>query len=111
MRMTGRNVSITQFVLASLTKVDRPLRDKTGMTGKYDFTFEFAPPRIGGGPDINASEPQPGMTFKDAIQERLGLKLVPRQGAGHNAHPRSRREAHRELNQSRVKQIAQEHDR
>jgi uncharacterized protein (TIGR03435 family) len=80
MRMTGRNVSITQFVLASLTKVDRPLRDKTGLTGKYDFTFDFAPPRIGGGPDINASEPQPGMTFKDAMQDRLGLKLVPDKG-------------------------------
>jgi uncharacterized protein (TIGR03435 family) len=80
MRMTGRNVSITQFVLASLTKVDRPIVDKTSLTGRYDFTLEFAPPRIGGGPDINASEPLPGMTFKDAMQERMGLKLVPDSG-------------------------------
>lgn len=80
MRMSGRNVSMTQFVLASLTKVDRPVVDKTGLNGKYDFTLEFAPPRIGGGPDINPSEPPPGMTFKDALQDRLGLKLVPDNG-------------------------------
>lgn len=80
MRMSGRNVSMTQFVLASLTKVDRPLLDKTGLIGKYDFTLEFAREKIGRGPDTDASEPPPSPTFPEAIQEQMGLKLVASNG-------------------------------
>jgi uncharacterized protein (TIGR03435 family) len=80
MRMVGRNVSLTQFVFSSSPKVDRTLVDKTGLAGKYDFTLEYVPERIGSGPDINASEPPASPTFSEAIQEQMGLKLVPNKG-------------------------------
>jgi uncharacterized protein (TIGR03435 family) len=79
-RMVGRNVSLARFIFAASTKVDRTMIDKTGLTGKYDFTLEFVPPRIGSGLDTNASEPPPGPTFPEAIEEQMGLKLVPDKG-------------------------------
>jgi uncharacterized protein (TIGR03435 family) len=42
--------------------------DKTGLTGKYDFTFEFGLPK---GNDLTGGGP----TVPDAVQ-KLGLKLV-----------------------------------
>jgi uncharacterized protein (TIGR03435 family) len=79
-RMVGRNVSVAQFIYSSSPKVDRTIVDKTGLTGKYDFTLEFAPERIGSGPDTNASEPPPSPTFPEAIRDQMGLKLVPNKG-------------------------------
>ena len=79
-RMAGRNVSLSQFVWYASTEAGRNVLDKTGLTGKYDFTLEFAPQKVGGGPDPNASEPVPGAIFPDAVEEQMGLKLVPGKG-------------------------------
>lgn len=62
--------------------VDRPVVDKTGLTGKSDFTVEFAPEtndrRADDGP---AFPPQSaGPTFYEALREQLGLRLVPQKG-------------------------------
>jgi uncharacterized protein (TIGR03435 family) len=79
-RMVGRNVSLAQFIYSSSPKADRTIIDKTGLNGKYDFTLEFVPQRIGSGLDTNASEPPPGPIFTEALQDKLGLKLVPDKG-------------------------------
>jgi uncharacterized protein (TIGR03435 family) len=57
-----------------------PVLDKTRLAGKYDFKLEFsrgsfAPPTPPGVslPSTNDSEP----TIRDALQDQLGLKLVP----------------------------------
>jgi uncharacterized protein (TIGR03435 family) len=64
-------------------QINRPVLDKTGLTGKYDFSIEFTPNlppgRPGPGPVgaasfDNASEPGPNLA--DAVQRQLGLKLV-----------------------------------
>jgi uncharacterized protein (TIGR03435 family) len=65
--------------------LNRPVVDKTGLTGKYDFDLEFAPdpgsvplpPPLPGaaGPVDNAIPRGPDLTT--ALKEQLGLRLVP----------------------------------
>ena len=67
--------------------VDRPVVDRTGLTGLYDVEFDFTPvqtpfsPGPGGpapaAPDSNA----PPLIFT-ALQEQLGLKLKPETAPG-----------------------------
>ncbi len=67
--------------------VDRPVADRTGLTGLYDVEFDFTPvqtpfsPGPGGpapaAPDSNA----PPLIFT-ALQEQLGLKLKPETAPG-----------------------------
>ena len=48
--------------------------DRTGLEGGYDFTLHFAPPGL----NANASTtPDDAPQFVTALQEQLGLKLVP----------------------------------
>lgn len=63
-------------------QVNRPVLDKTGLTGNYDFTLEFTmdmnrlttpPPPAGAAGDI-ATDPSPDIG--SALQEQLGLRLV-----------------------------------
>jgi len=54
--------------------------DKTGLTGKYDFNLEYAGgSRIGAALSLPTSadgEPSGGLSFVDAIEKQLGLKLT-----------------------------------
>jgi uncharacterized protein (TIGR03435 family) len=62
----------------------RPVIDKTGLTGKYDFSidFHFDPRGLGlppppGGPAAPAdSATEPGPDLAAAVQQQLGLRLV-----------------------------------
>ena len=68
-----------------------PVVDKTGLTGTYDFTLKYvyAPNLAGLRASLNdaastqpagaASDPN-GPTLLDALQDRLGLKLVSGKG-------------------------------
>lgn len=68
----------------------RLVADKTGLTGKYDFTLQFAPERETLMPgtterasmQADASPPSDanGPSIFTAIQEQLGLKLEPTKG-------------------------------
>jgi uncharacterized protein (TIGR03435 family) len=69
------------------TALNRPVLDKTGLAGQYDYSIDYvmdlagaplSPPGNGPGPGaaaINASEPGPDIVA--AVQQQLGLKLVP----------------------------------
>jgi uncharacterized protein (TIGR03435 family) len=50
-----------------------PVVDKTGLTGKYDYYLEFAPPRRPPGVPPDDNNPLPSIF--NAVQEQLGLKL------------------------------------
>jgi len=57
--------------------LDRPVRDQTGITGRYDFKITFMPDDSlfgGHGPAPPASD-NPAPNFFTAIQEQVGLKL------------------------------------
>ena len=50
------------------------VRNRTGLDGVYDLTLHFAPPRLNPDPSAPVDDaPQ----FVTALQEQLGLKLVP----------------------------------
>ena len=76
-RDLGHSISMDKLV-ETLTgfpedpNVDRPIVDRTGLTGMIDFTLEFARPRLGQ-PGTPPDESLP--TFATALQEQLGLKL------------------------------------
>ena len=81
--MSLRSARSTQLTFAKATMgrladqlsssgVDRPVIDKTGLTGSYDFQLSWTP-QTGGPP---APDPDDADIFT-AIQEQLGLKLEP----------------------------------
>ena len=60
---------------------DRPVLDKTGLTGKIDFVIEFTPQFNGPLPPGANFQPDPtGPTFLEALKEQLGLKLESQTG-------------------------------
>jgi uncharacterized protein (TIGR03435 family) len=78
--VNGRNQSITASkknmdelakMIPRVFSVDRPVVDRTGLAGAYDFKIEATPEsRItGGDPDLN------NITIFTAVQQQLGLKL------------------------------------
>jgi uncharacterized protein (TIGR03435 family) len=71
-RTSFRGTGLTSEIIAEqLSRVaGRVVVDRTGLTGNYDLTLEWSPDD-GGAPNTNS----PG--FFRAIQEELGLKLVP----------------------------------
>ena len=79
-RAGARNLPMS--LLASLVpnmsrnEVDRPVVDRTGLTGGFDFTMASAlPPVPGIPPDPDAP------VFRDTLRDELGLKLEPIRGA------------------------------
>jgi len=74
----GHTVARAQPVSALATtlgnQLNHPVVDKTGLTGKYDFAIEFTP-NLPGAAAGDASVP--GSNLAEAIQQQLGLRLVP----------------------------------
>jgi uncharacterized protein (TIGR03435 family) len=54
----------------------RPVVDKTGLAGGYDFRLDWTPEDTS---EVNNGET--GGTFRDALRNQLGLKLLPQSGA------------------------------
>ena len=50
--------------------------DKTGLTGKFDFTWEYGLPALKRKASAEASDPGDGPTVFFALEKQLGLKLV-----------------------------------
>jgi uncharacterized protein (TIGR03435 family) len=71
----ARNVTIQiiadQFP-GLLNSVDRPVIDKTGLVGTFDFSIEFTP-EVPAGANFHPNETGP--TFLEALKEQLGLKM------------------------------------
>jgi uncharacterized protein (TIGR03435 family) len=88
MAMSGTDgrvrVRARQFAIAGLTamlvnQLNRPVLDKTGLTGLYDFTLEFAPESTPLRPptpgDSAAADPSGAPPLSVALERQLGLKL------------------------------------
>jgi uncharacterized protein (TIGR03435 family) len=62
-------------------QIARPVLDKTGLTGIYDFTLDWVPdappPSSPDAPNGVALPGVPGASLFTALQEQLGLKLEP----------------------------------
>jgi uncharacterized protein (TIGR03435 family) len=72
--VNGRNqvITATRYTVADLARslgfvgADRPVIDRTGLTGEYDFRIEATPRR-----DVELGD----ISVHTAVQEQLGLKL------------------------------------
>ncbi len=91
-RLIGKAQTVEQLAVSLSNQLNKPVVDKTGISGQYDFVLEFTPDMQGGAPRMaglpplpaiqipdgqqpNASEPG-GMTLVGALQQQLGLKLT-----------------------------------
>jgi uncharacterized protein (TIGR03435 family) len=79
MRLVGsRNITLASIADAIYQngsvarEVDKPVLDRTGLIGKFDFTLEYAH-------DLGSDAP-PGSVFLDEVREQLGFKLVTSRG-------------------------------
>jgi uncharacterized protein (TIGR03435 family) len=83
-RAAARNISmdsIATFLSGLEGGIDRPVVDRTGLAGKFDFNLEWAPesnapPPGGDGPDTV----ERGPSALEALKKQLGLKLNPVKG-------------------------------
>lgn len=79
--MPARNASIADFVsVLQRAILDRPVVDKTGLTGRYDFDLEWAPDESQFGGDIPPSTDPSLPPLFTAIQQQLGLRIVATRG-------------------------------
>jgi uncharacterized protein (TIGR03435 family) len=80
--LPARNTAMVQFAqMLQQVVLDRPVIDKTGLAGRFDFGFTFTPDesQFDGHPPrlptpTNTTNSSPGLF--DAIQQQLGLKLT-----------------------------------
>ena len=77
LQMHNAAVGVTSARIASLltNEVDRMVVDKTGLTGSYDLTLDWVHDAPAGSTDAPT-----GPTIFTALEEQLGLKLVPAKG-------------------------------
>jgi uncharacterized protein (TIGR03435 family) len=80
--MPARNVTMDDFVAVLQRAIlDRPVVNKTGLTGRYDFDLEWAPDETEFGGEIPAaSSDAPSPPLFTAVQEQLGLRIEATHG-------------------------------
>jgi uncharacterized protein (TIGR03435 family) len=81
-RLVGRSVTIGRiagFLMNPFTGVDRPVLDRTGLTGTFDFSLEWSLAPDSAQPFGSQSE-DTGPTFLEALQQQLGLRLKSTKG-------------------------------
>ncbi len=69
------NASISVFMMGEQFVIDRPMVDRTGLKGHYDFYLRY------NSDEMNAGEPGSAPGFFTAVQEQLGLKFVAAKAA------------------------------
>jgi uncharacterized protein (TIGR03435 family) len=60
--------------------LDRPVVDRTGLTGRYDFDLEWAPDETQFGGDVRTSPATSAPPLFTATPQELGLKLEAMRG-------------------------------
>ena len=78
LRFGARNVTIGFIAdtFSAGTGLGRPMIDRTGLSGKFDFTLEWAPERPGADVPPDSAD----LTFEEALREQLGIRLQSQKG-------------------------------
>jgi bla regulator protein BlaR1 len=79
-RFGGRDVTMTLVAstMTGLGNLDRPVVDRTALTGGFDFTMEWTPQSANPSSQNADSSTDPNeLPFLAALKEQLGLKLQP----------------------------------
>jgi bla regulator protein BlaR1 len=74
-RLIVKNRTIKEVFEILSNMIDRPVLDRTGLTGEFDFTIEYERD-----PDSTESGALVGPSFFKAFQQQLGLKLEAAKG-------------------------------
>jgi bla regulator protein BlaR1 len=74
--------TLDEFIEGHLGRVDRPVVNKTGIAGRFDFHLEYVPDERTGGPPPSEYADEIGPSLFTSLQEQLGLKLEPAMGLG-----------------------------
>ena len=82
LRIGGRNVTMVLIASSLPIAIDaRPVLDRTGLSGTFDFTLEWTPEANSPlTPSADFQRDESGPTFLQALQEQLGLKLEAQTG-------------------------------
>lgn len=72
--ITAENVSVAKLAKTLSTTLLRPVLDHTGLNGQYAFRLQWAEEGAPGEPEDS------GVSLFTAVQEQLGLRLVPGKG-------------------------------
>jgi uncharacterized protein (TIGR03435 family) len=77
--MTVRNATLSEFasLMQRYVRLDRPIVDRTGIAGKFDYKLSWTPDssQFDGNPPGPARSDENAPSLYTAIQEQLGLKL------------------------------------
>ena len=76
MGIAAQKSSLPEFALQLSMQLGKKVVDKTGLTGQYDFNLHWSQAAA----DNDASDSAAGPSLFTAIQDQLGLKLVPQAG-------------------------------
>jgi uncharacterized protein (TIGR03435 family) len=76
--MDAHGMTLSEFCKFGKGLLDRPIIDKTGITGRFDLHLEFAPANNPGATADDGTSP----SIFTALQEQLGLKLEQARGPG-----------------------------
>jgi uncharacterized protein (TIGR03435 family) len=75
--------SIADLAMTLSARVNRPVVDRTGLTGSYDFEIRWTPDdlrNVEPDPSVPRSASNDGTDFFTAVQEQLGLRLQSERG-------------------------------
>jgi uncharacterized protein (TIGR03435 family) len=85
--LAGTAIEIAKLAGTLQVQVDRPILDKTGLSGLYDIHLEFGPADISSASVAQTGAPQSDTVDKSApslftaLENQLGLKLRPAKGS------------------------------
>lgn len=80
-KLPARNVTMEDFAsMLQRAVLDRPVVDKTGLTGRYDFDLEWANDESQFNGEVPTSADANAAPLFTAIQQQLGLRLVATKG-------------------------------
>lgn len=84
-RTTGKAQTLDPLTAMLSSTLGKPVLDKTGLTGKYDYSIEYRmdlsrlppPPGAAPAPAPSPGDAEPAPDLVQAVQQQLGLKLTP----------------------------------
>jgi bla regulator protein blaR1 len=72
-RLQGVSETMEHFAATLSGQLSAPVTDATGLTGKYDFTFQWLPGNL-------RPDDDPGLSLESALPQQLGLTLRKTRG-------------------------------
>jgi uncharacterized protein (TIGR03435 family) len=74
--------TVANYLSRPASGLGRPVINKTGITGMFDFDFEFSPEQVVGVPGDAPSDPSGAPSIFAALEKAAGLKLDRAKGPG-----------------------------